>query len=42
MTNVDDNYSIADADLQRQGTIITLGVTVTESTNKSAHRITCP
>jgi len=37
-TNVDDNFSIADVDLQRHGSIVALGDTIAESANKAAHR----
>jgi hypothetical protein len=38
LTNVDDDFSIADTDFQRHRTIIAIGVTVAESANKAAHR----
>jgi len=38
LTNVDDNLSIADADLQRHGSVIALGVAIAESAAKAAHR----
>jgi hypothetical protein len=38
LTNVDDDLSIADADLQRHRAIVALGVTVAESADKAAHR----
>jgi hypothetical protein len=37
LTNVDDNFSIADADLQRHESIIAIGVAIAESADKTAH-----
>jgi hypothetical protein len=37
MTNVDDNFSIADTDLQRDEAIGAFGVTAAESTDIAAH-----
>jgi hypothetical protein len=37
-TDIDDDLSIADADLQRHGSIIVLGDVIAESADKAAHR----
>jgi hypothetical protein len=46
-TDIDDDLSIADADLQRHGSVIVLGDAIAESADKAAHLtylpfIVCP
>jgi len=41
LTNVNDKFSIADAELQRHEAVVALGADVAESTDITAHR-TCP
>jgi hypothetical protein len=38
LTNVDDDLSIASADLQRHGAIVDFGVAIAESADKATHR----
>jgi hypothetical protein len=38
LTNVDDDLTIASADLQRHDAIVALGVAIAESADKAAHR----
>jgi hypothetical protein len=38
LTNVDNDFPIADADLQRYETIVALGVVIAESADKATHR----
>jgi hypothetical protein len=38
LTNVDDDLSIASADLQRHGAVVVLGVAIAESADKATHR----